>query len=373
MSEQFLIPGGDYSALDSYLKELDRHKILLVCGKHVSTLGIGAYFKDLPKRLPVQVVHFDGFSPNPKYEDIIKGVDLFRREQCDMIAAVGGGSGMDVAKCIKLYSGMDPSRLYLEQEIIANEIPFLAVPTTAGTGSEATRFAVIYYRGEKQSVAHISCIPTAVFFDPQLLATLPDYQKKSTMLDTLCHAVESFWSVNSTKESKALGADAIRKVFAHADGVLKGEADDYSGMFLASNIAGKAINITQTTAGHAMCYKLTSLYGIAHGHAAALCTRELFPHMIAHTADCIDPRGEEYLKETLAQLASAFSCQGPKEAAQKLDRFVTELGMEIPKPKEEDYAILRSSVNPVRLKNHPVRLDEARIDALYHKILSSSR
>ena len=370
MSGQLLIPDGDYSALEQYLKEKRKTKLLLVSGKHVSKLGIGKWFLGLPERLGVEVIHFDGFSPNPKYESIEEGVQLFRKEQCDMIAAVGGGSAMDVAKCIKLYSNMDPGRCYLEQEIVPNEIPFLAVPTTAGTGSEATRFAVIYYKGEKQSVAHLSSIPTAVFFDPDLLASLPEYQKKSTMLDALCHSIESFWSVNSTKESRQLSAEAIRKVFAHVDGFLSGERSDYSGMFLASNIAGRAINITQTTAGHAMCYKLTSLFGLSHGHAAALCVRELFPHMIAHTDLCIDPRGEEYLKETLAALAETFSCSSPKEAADKLDRFVTELGMEIPKAGEEDYAVLCKSVNPVRLKNHPVRLDEEEIDRLYHKILS---
>lgn len=145
------------------------------------------------------------------------GVKAFLESSADAIAAVGGGSAMDVAKCIKLYSGMDHNVCYLEQEIIPNDIRFLAVPTTAGTGSEATRFAVIYYEGEKQSVAHESCIPDAVLVDPEALKTLPTYHRKAAMLDAFCHAVESFWSIKSTEESRGLAAEAIRMILQYMD------------------------------------------------------------------------------------------------------------------------------------------------------------
>ena len=87
---------------------------------------------------------------------------------------------------------MDSSRNYLEQPIVPNDVKLLAIPTTAGTGSEATRYAVIYYNGVKQSVADESCIPSAVLMDSSVLKTLPLYQKKSTMLDALCHALAAF-------------------------------------------------------------------------------------------------------------------------------------------------------------------------------------
>lgn len=99
------------------------------------------------------------------------------RRSCDLIIAVGGGSAMDVAKCIKLYAYMDPGINYLEQKIVPNDIPLLAVPTTAGTGSEATRYAVVYYKGEKQSVCDESCIPSAVLMDASVLKTRPLSEK----------------------------------------------------------------------------------------------------------------------------------------------------------------------------------------------------
>lgn len=276
---------------------------------------------------------------------------------------------MDVAKCIKLYSNMDHSQNYLKQGIVPNDIIFMAVPTTAGTGSEATRFAVIYFNGEKQSISDYSCIPSSVVIDSSVLKTLSEYQKKATMMDALCHATESFWSVNSTEESQELSAQAILLVLENLDGYLTNTNEGNAGMLKASNVAGKAINITQTTAGHAMCYKLTSLYGIAHGHAAALCVSKLFLYMIEHTEKCIDPRGKEYLGEMFTRLAVAYGCDNPKSAVEKFDKLLGGLKLEVPKAKDEDYEVLKHSVNPVRLKNNPIALDDQAIDTLYHIIL----
>ena len=226
--------------------------------------------ENLRAHLPNNTVVFSDYQPNPLYENVQAGVKLFREEGCDAIIAVGGGSAMDVAKCIKLYGnlpGDGGNGGWLEAEYAEYNIPFLAMPTTAGTGSEATRYAVIYYDGKKQSVTSESFIPDTVLMDPNTLITLPLYQKKATMCDALCHAIESFWSVNSTDESKEYSRRAIELVIANMDGYLENTEEGRSYMLLAANTAGKAINITQTTAGHAMCYKIISLFGSAHGHA----------------------------------------------------------------------------------------------------------
>ena len=209
MSGRIISADNHYAELDNYIKESGCQSMMLVCDESLRFLDIRHYFDTLTDRLHVALTRFSDFKPNPLYESVEKGVGLFRRNRCDSIIAVGGGSAMDVAKCIKLYSNMDSGENYLKQAIVPNDVPLLAVPTTAGTGSEATRFAVIYYNGEKQSVADESCIPSVVLMDPSVLKTLPGYQKKSTMLDALCHAIESFWSVNSTEESRAYSGQAI--------------------------------------------------------------------------------------------------------------------------------------------------------------------
>lgn len=354
---------NSYTELDDWLK--GKRKPLVV--------GSLKRQKELASHLPASAVIFYDYQPNPLYENVQAGVKVYREENCDAIIAIGGGSAMDVAKCIKLYSNLSgdgENGSWLTSEYVANDIPFLAIPTTAGTGSEATRYAVIYYDEKKQSVTNESFIPGTVLMDPNTLITLPLYQKKATMCDALCHAIESFWSVNSTDESKEYSRKAIELVLANMDGYLSNTEAGRSNMLLAANVAGKAINITQTTAGHAMCYKITSLFSCAHGHAAMLCDRVLYSWMVQNTDKCIDPRGEQYLKGVLCEIGYTLGCVTIEQGAAKLEEIFQKLELEVPTATEEQFEKLKTSVNPVRLKNHPIELAVETIDILYRRILN---
>jgi len=358
---------NNYEGLDKWLA--DKKKVFLVCDGSIQFLK---ELNDKLDEITVPMIHFSDFQPNPLYESVVRGVALFRKEACDCIIAVGGGSALDVAKCVKLYSnlpGDGENGAWLNEGVIPNEVPFLAMPPTAGTGSEATRYAVIYYDGKKQSITSESFIPDTVLMDSNALKTLPLYQKKATMCDALCHAVESFWSVNSTDESKDYSRKAIQGVLVNMDGYLANTEEGNAGMLMAANLAGEAINITQTTAGHAMCYKITSLFGAAHGHAAMLCDRILFPWMVRNADKCIDPRGEDYLKSTLNEIGVALGGTDAKSGARKFVELFERLDFQIPKASEEQFEELKMSVNPVRLKNHPITLDIDTINELYHEIL----
>ena len=334
-------------------------------------LSAGIWLEGLPARTGIAVTRFSDFRPNPRYESVVEGVRAFREAGADAVFAVGGGSAMDVAKCVKLYCAMDESRSFPEQPVVPNDVPLIAMPTTAGTGSEATRFAVIYLGGEKQSVTDESIIPSIVILDPGVLQTLPLYQRKATLLDALTHAVESCWSVNSTGESRAFSTQAIRMILTGMSGYLANEDAGNAILLRAAHIAGQAINIAQTTAGHAMCYKLTRLYGLAHGHPAALCVRALFPWMIAHPERWNDPRGAAQTQGALCLIAEAMGCADPAEAAVRFTALVDGLGLETPHAAADELDLLTRSVNPVRLKNFPAALDEKTIRALYREILNA--
>ena len=142
MGQRIIEPGEQYSGLDNWIKESGCRKILLVCD------GSVRYQKKLNEHLAeadgtgAEIIRFSGFQPNPLYENVQNGVQVFRKEQCDGIMAIGGGSAIDVAKCVKLYSnlpGDGENGAWLDAETVPNDIPFLAAPTTAGTGSEASR------------------------------------------------------------------------------------------------------------------------------------------------------------------------------------------------------------------------------------------
>ena len=371
MTQQIILNNDkEYSDFQKYILDKGVKSIFLVCGKSFYGLKIGSFFRNLVSKQGIRVVQFNDFTPNPTYESIEKGIMLLKESKCELIIAAGGGSTMDVAKCIKLYHTMDSKINYLEQTIVPNELPLMVIPTTAGSGSEATRFAVIYYRGVKKSVVHESCIPEAVLFDDSVLDTLPIYQRKATMLDALCHALESYWSVNSTQESKSYSKEAIRNILGNYDLFLKNDSLGNKSLLLAANLAGKAINITQTTAGHAMCYKLTGLYGLAHGHAAALCVYVLWKYMLSHTENCIDYRGETYLQQVFLELAEIMNEKSAEKAVEQFGNMLNKMEMEVPDISELEYAILRDSVDPVRLKNNPVKLSESVIELLYRDIES---
>lgn len=346
------------------LKKTGSERYLLVCDSSFPFLPIKDNFN------PAAI--FNQFTPNPLYEQVRKGVELFNSEHCDAIVAVGGGSTIDVAKCIKLYCKMDSSRNYLEQECIDSGIPLIAVPTTAGTGSESTRFAVIYYEGRKQSIAHESIVPNYAILEPQLLKSLPLYQKKCTMLDAMCQCIESLWSVNSSDRSMLYAKIGLDMIMYHWHGYIEENNDeDAKYIIMAANYGGRAINISQTTAPHAMSYKITSMYGLPHGHAVALCLPEVWMYMMEHPDKCVDPRGSDHLEFIFEWLGRIMHCDSAYKGIMMFRSVLFALDM--PKPHsndlEKDLDILTHSVNPVRLKNNPVPLDENTIRNIYKKIL----
>lgn len=343
-------------------------KVLLVCDSSFPYLNIKADIE----AMDVPYVVFSDFTPNPLYDDVCKGVDLFNITKCDTILAVGGGSSMDVAKCIKLYCRMDKDKLYLEQEYKDTGIKLIAIPTTAGTGSESTRYAVIYYDAKKQSVTHDSIIPNVAILEPKVLKTLPLYQKKCTMLDALCQGIESWWSVNSTDESKEYSKIAVETIMKWwREYIFENTDESAKNIMEAANYAGRAICITQTTAAHAFSYKITSLYKLPHGHAVAVGLPEIWQYMIDNMDKCIDNRGKEYLAGIFSDISMAMGCETPSLAIKVFRQMLKEMDMSNPvaSNKEEELDILSHSVNPIRLKNNPIDLNEETIKQIYKSIL----
>ena len=307
------------------------------------------------------------------YEDVCKGVDLFQITKCDTILAVGGGSSLDVAKCIKLYCQMSKDDIYLNQAYKDTGVKLIAIPTTAGTGSESTRYAVIYYDGKKQSVTHDSIIPNIAILEPKVLKTLPLYQKKCTMLDALCQGIESWWSVNSTEESKKLSKEAVETMMQWWHEYIFENTDESASQIMhAANLAGQAICITQTTAAHAFSYKITSMYKLPHGHAVAVCLPEIWKYMLLHLDKCIDSRGSQYLDEVFNHIAISMRCHQPEQAIDKFLQMMVEMEMFGPSVvgnRDDEIDSLSNSVNPVRLRNNPVQITSDIALSLYSKIL----
>ena len=350
-------------------------KVFVVCDSSYPFLNIKSDIENMGK----PHVLFSDFTPNPLYEQVCKGIDLFQITKCDSILAVGGGSAIDVAKCIKLAvlakeenSALIPPLVSTRVDCDGSKIPFIAIPTTAGTGSESTHNAVMYYEGAKQTVTNDGVLPDYAILEPSVLKTLPLYQKKCTMMDALCQGIESWWSVNSTEESYEYSRKTIELIMANwRKYIFENDDEAAAQIMLAANYGGRAINITQTTAAHAFSYKITSLYKLPHGHAVAVCLPEIWGYMVEHMDKCIDKRGQNYLNDIFNDIAKAMGADKPSEANIIFRDMMTQ--MELINPiaikRKEELSVLSTSVNPVRLKNNPIELDIITISTLYNRIV----
>lgn len=362
--------------LPAILKEVGCEKLFLVVDSSYPFLNI----KDAIEALPVKErVMFSDFTPNPLYEQVCNGIELLKSSNCDTILAVGGGSAIDVAKCIKLAvlakegnAAIIPPLVSTRVACDGAKLPFIAIPTTAGTGSESTHNAVMYYEGSKQTVTNDGVLPDYAVLEPSVLKTLPLYQKKCTMMDALCQGIESWWSVNSTEESYEYSRKTIELIMANWwKYIFENDDEAAKQIMLAANYSGRAINITQTTAAHAFSYKITSLYKLPHGHAVAVCLPEIWEFMIGHLDKCIDSRGQEYLIGIFAQISKSMGYENPKQAIAAFREMMKEMDLKNPVAgnRQDELNVLSTSVNPVRLKNNPVELESVAIHNLYDTIL----
>ena len=350
------------------LNKYNLHNPLVVVSKFLKTK-----IEKLLHSHNINYALFDDFDANPKYEEVENALKLFKDNNCDSVVSLGGGSAIDVAKCVKLFSAMDENKNYLTQEHKYINLKHIAIPTTAGTGSESTHFAVIYFEGKKQSVHDDIILPDIAILDYHLLLSLPLYQKKSTLLDALCQAIESIWSVNSTLQSKTYAKKAIKLILENEDGYLNGDVKSSKKMIEASNLAGKAINITKTTAAHAMSYKLTTIYGLAHGHAVALALPKTWNYLVSNYKNTFDARGKKYLRNSLDLINKSFICQNDQEAIAKfislLHKYDFIKSLEY---NENGLNEIVDSINIERLKNFPVSISKETLKQMYLEILRAN-
>ena len=300
---------------------------------------------------------FSAFHPNPDLADTMAGAKIYLREHCDGLISVGGGSSIDTAKAIKAQLGAEN-----EDDVINNNLdlqtkcPHIAIPGTAGTGSEATQIAVVYVDGRKVSLNHSALKPDGVILDADLLDTLPEYHKKSCALDALAQGIESYWSRGSKEDSKVHAYLAIVGVLDNLKMYLSGDPHAAEEMLDASYQSGKAIQITRTTAAHAMSYMLTKKLGLAHGHACMLTLPVLWEMMLDH----------EDMLALLKDLSSKMRLGDVRMAPRLLKGILFDLGMPVPPlPDEETLDELAGSVNVERLNNHPVFMSKDEIKEAY--------
>ena len=310
-----------------------------------------------------EVTRFSDFRINPHIEDVERGVDMCRRLRCDLVVGVGGGTALDVAKCVRLLAAqdLDPIRYVTGSKPITRRgVPLIAIPTTAGSGSQTTQFAVVYVQGVKHSLDHPWVLPESSVVDPALAVSVPSAVAASAGMDALAHAVESFWSIRSTEESRRYAVDSLSLTMSNlVESVTRASSQSVTAMARAAHLAGMAINISRTTASHAISYPITMHHGVPHGHAVAL----TLPHILRYNAgvtadDVADGRGVAWVRDTVNTLIEVIGASDANGAAERLLHLMRaislETSLEALKIRNTDMIVAEASTQ--RLANNPRRM-----------------
>lgn len=360
------------------LSQFQAKNIFLVTGNESYKMcGAEEYLTELLS--PYNVTRFIQFNGYPKIEDVTKGIELYKTNNCKTTLAVGGGRVIDMAKLVTFFAdnNLEPYE-YLKNpsKKATKKISFVAVPTTAGSGSEATKFAVLYINKQKYSIENEFLLPQVAIIDPELTMSMTKRITAITGTDALCQAVESYWSINSNRESKAFAQTSLKLIAANLEkSVNHPDSNSRLAMAKAAHLSGKAINITKTTACHAISYPMTSYFGIPHGHAAGLTLSSMFEFISnVKEEDVQDNRGCIYIKNSLSEIFHLFGTDNLYDMKQKINLLMESIGLEtklgrlgIQTSLDFD-TIINNGFNPERIKNNPRRVTKEAVREILNAI-----
>jgi len=319
-------------------------RALVVTGKSsAKKFGFLQVIQEKLKKEGIEVLLFQQVEPNPSVDTVSKGAHLFKEEKCDTIIALGGGSCLDAAKVIGILAkNPDPLKHYFGKNKVKEEIPpLIAIPTTSGTGSEVTPYAVITDTGKenhpKKIIADPHIFPREAILDPALTISLTPSLTSDTGIDALSHAVESYLSKKAFPLSETIALEAIRTIGEYLPRTINNLEDMEARSYLmyAATLGGMAIALTGATILHAMGYPLTSNLSFPHGRANGI----LFPWFWEKSF----PGNPEKFSKIIVNLdkrAKEYQIKDARESALLLKKFLHRSGL----PESTDIKIEEKSL-----------------------------
>ncbi|MCP4595887.1 alcohol dehydrogenase-like regulatory protein ErcA [Neptuniibacter sp.] len=282
VSPEIIFGVGARKSVSNYAKTFGARKVLLVSDPGVVEAGWLQDISDLLSEDDIEHVIFTEVSPNPRAEEVMKGAEVYREHNCNVIIAVGGGSPMDCAKGIGIVSANGKHILDYEGiDTIDMPIPPLVfIPTTAGTSADVSQFAIISDPVEKVKISIVSkaVVPDVALIDPETTMTMDPFLSACTGVDALVHAIEAFVSTGSGPLTDMHALDAMRLINDNIVALVKNPADIElrEQIMLGSMKAGLAFSNAILGAVHAMSHSLGGYLDLPHG----LCNAMLLEHVI---------------------------------------------------------------------------------------------
>lgn len=295
---------GEFARNEIATEIKKRHfkKALLVSDKDLVKCGVVAKIEEVLKTSGTPYEIDDEVKPNPTIENVLAGLEIYQNSGSDFILAVGGGSVIDTAKAIAVIANNPENKDVVSLEGMDKStnpaVPLIAVPTTAGTGSETTMDYVITNTKEKRKMACMDSmvVPAAAILDTDIMASLPLKLTAATAMDALTHAVESFLSQGAFSFSEMLSLKAVSLIAENFLKVIE-KPKDYEvrkQLAIAQYMAGMSFTNVGLGIVHSMAHPLSAFYDVPHGVANAL----ILPYVLAFNADAC--------QEKMIELANAF-------------------------------------------------------------------
>lgn len=353
-------------------------RALIVTGRSSARkLGFLHIMEEKLPREGIKPVFFEQVEPNPSVETVRKGANFFNKHRCEVIIALGGGSPLDAAKVIGILTrNPPPLSCYFGTGKVKNDIPpIIALPTTSGTGSEVTPYAVVTDTKDgnslKQIIADPHIFPREALVDPALTLSLPPAITSDTGIDTLSHAVESFLSKKSFPLSEAVALRAVRITGKYLPRAVNHPQDmeARSQLMHASLLGGIAIAQTGATVLHAMGYPLISSFNLPHGRAIGI----LFPWFWKYSFQG-KPEKFQTIITSLREDATQQQVKGAAESAFLLREFLHRAGLPAStgvKTQEKALSGFARDIteNKKRMDRSPKKLSFQEVFTIYKKAL----
>ncbi|MBB3047606.1 alcohol dehydrogenase class IV [Litorivivens lipolytica] len=325
---------GSSSALMQAIGNFGHQRVLVVTDKMLVELGLVKQVTASLAEQGIDTVIYDGVLPDPDFGQVNAGIASCKQNRCDAVLAIGGGSALDAAKVIAICSGSDqePANIVGYFNVKSRGLPIYCVPTTAGTGSEATMVSVVTdaQAETKCFIVDPKLVPDAVALDADLMLKLPAPITAATGMDALTHAIESALSREASEDTLRKSLAAARIIFQNLESAVAdgGNRSAREAMALASYYAGSAFTIANVGYVHGMAHQLGALCHLPHGLANAL----FLPHVLDFYRDTCAPQMARISKS--AGIGSANDSDDI--LAEKLVERVKELSQAIGIPTHAD-------------------------------------
>lgn len=320
---------GTLDLLPDLAKELGKSKGYIISGPHLNKIGMVAKCRKALKNAGMESECFTETEGNPSTDTVVKATEGFKKSKADFIVAFGGGSPLDVAKAVAVLATYGGNIVDYEGagKVMGPVVPMIAIPTTAGTGSEVTAFSVItdHSRNYKLTVVSNYLLPAYVILDPDLIATVPANTAAACGIDAMVHALEAYISKAASPFSDIFAREALRLI----GGSIRDYVADRSNpaacesMMVGSLFAGIAFSHARLGNMHAMSHPVSAYFDVPHGVANAI----LLPTVVDFNKDAADPEKYRYIYGCISKDMGADINFTPDMLATEIRMLNYELGI----------------------------------------------